>query len=111
MSITVTGLDTAGHPYIARIGLTPDQFDTIPGGTYGDTVRATHIIAAGLRAHHGKPVALTPTGPSVELHDFDTNSVLAWLRIHTTVLGESDDAGGELPRDLRVGVSDPELRY
>jgi hypothetical protein len=112
MSITVTGLDLAGQPYIARLALTPDQFNDIPGGHYGETVRASHIIAAGLQRDHGTDVALTPTGPHVPLHDYDTNSVIAWLQVNTTISEISDDAGGELPRDLRTPREvDPDLVY
>jgi hypothetical protein len=112
MAVTVTGIDQAGRPYTARVGLDPDAFADTPGGSYGETVRCTsHVVTAGLRADHGEDVPLTPTGPSVTLHDYDTGSVLAWLRKNTNVVSEAADDGATLPRDLRVGPNDPDLIY
>jgi hypothetical protein len=111
MSITVTCQDRDGSFHVARIGLVPDQFDAIPGSAYGETVRTTPLLAAALAADHGNDVMLTPTGPATALHDYDVNSVLAWLRQNMTVLDAVSDDGGELPQDLRVGNSNPDLIY
>lgn len=106
----ITGIDENDDPYTAVVGMTADEFDQAGGEIVGDSVRVDQLtgsVAARLRAAFGDDVMLTPTGPSVTLHEFDPNSVLAWLRINTKVAHE---AGNDLP-DARVPVVDPELNY
>jgi hypothetical protein len=111
MSITVTGIGPTGQAYAARIGLTPDEFESGQGIAYGETVRTDPLIAAALKRDHGKDVPLTPTGPTVTLHDYDTNSVLAWLRRNTRVLNTEVSGGGELPGDSRIDPLLPDVVY
>lgn len=106
----ITGLDEYDDPYTACVGMTADQFEDAGGEIVGDSVRVeqlTGTIAAQLHRSFGDEVMLTPTGPAVTLHEFDPNSVLAWLRANTRVTHE---AGDDIP-DARVPVVDPELNY
>ncbi|MCD9904618.1 hypothetical protein LUR56_40100 [Streptomyces sp. MT29] len=87
MPFNVTGAFDDGATYSVQITGRSDR-----------PVIGSHRAAALLELHHGRAVALSPTGPMRSVSGADEATVLAVLRENTRVI----DEGAGAPRRARV---------